>query len=550
MKSFLFLLILLISPVCFSQNNKKFRNTASPDNVNAGLPSTVYRLSVHGAVSDAEIGMNSITFGTDNTAAIQHVLDKAKDSPITVYWDGKYSVTGLKIYSNTTIIANAGCGAILRNHSDKSIFINARQSFGFEKDSNIVISGGIWNGNYYNPEIPQGAQSKGDSINGLVTCFRFHGVDNLTVRDAVFYKPATYAIAASNVTHVLYENIIVDVGPNPLINNDGLHIDGNSQYGVIRHCIINTHDDGIGLNADDLYLHWFNRNGKPSKTAFYPETAAGPISDILIEDITFNSSLFGIRILSGKSRVDRITIRNIKGYTKGYAMIIDNFWQDPNLVTRAGPGNIGTINIEDFDVAILPDSGTGFSINESCINVSTNIEQLICRNIKRKYFGAGEPTIYIRGENTEIGSLEIDGYYSLDTTRNSSIPHILVDGASVNQLSISNASIIRKQKEVENNSVLLRTQNHSNVNALQFNRINTEGIASLVSNPSGKIDIINASNIIYTHSFNHLPFNLNCANSEVKALTISNFHGSDLIVGGTSKILSKRGDAFFTCMAD
>ena len=108
--------------------------------------------------------MNSVTFGTDNTAAIQKVLDKAKKSPITVYWDGKYSVTGLKIYSNTTIIANAGCGAILRNHSDKSIFMNASQSFGSEKDSNIVISGGIWNGNYYNPEIPQGAQSKGDSI--------------------------------------------------------------------------------------------------------------------------------------------------------------------------------------------------------------------------------------------------------------------------------------------------------------------------------------------------------------------------------------------------
>ena len=56
-------------------------------------------------------------------------------------------------------------------------------------------------------------------------------------------------LAAANVTHVLYENIIVDVGPNPLINNDGLHIDGNSQYGVIRHCIINTHDDGIGLEC-------------------------------------------------------------------------------------------------------------------------------------------------------------------------------------------------------------------------------------------------------------------------------------------------------------
>ena len=225
-------------------------------------------------------------------------------------------------------------------------------------------------------------------------------MDNLIIRDAILYKPATYALAAANVTHVLYENIIVDVGPDPLINNDGLHIDGNSQYGVIRHCIINSHDDGIGLNADDLYLYWYNgkkdRKGVKSKDVFYSEDAAGPISDILIEDITFNSSLFGIRILSGKSRVDRITIRNIKGYTKGYAMVIDNYLQNPGAVTWAGPGNIGTINVEDFDVSILPNPGITFRFNESCINVNCNVEQLIFKNIKRKYFSAGEPTIHCR----------------------------------------------------------------------------------------------------------------------------------------------------------
>lgn len=539
------MIIVLVFNSGFSQTEKKLNNHALTLSKNVGFSANVYYLSLNGAISDAEIGMNSVTFGTDNTSAIQNVLDKAKNSPVTVYWDGKYSITGLKIYSNTTIIANAGCGAILRNHSDKSIFINASQSFGSEKDSDIIISGGIWNGNYYNPEIPHGAQSKGDSISGLVGCFRFYGVDNLIVRDAILYKPATYALAAANVTHVLYENIIVDVGPNPLINNDGLHIDGNSRYGVIRHCIINSHDDAIGLNADDLYLNWYNgkndRRGVSSKGLFYSEEAAGPISDILIDDITLNSSLFGIRILSGKSRVDRITIRNIKGYTRGYAMVVDNYQHNPELVTWAGPGNIGTINVEDFDVDIY----TGDEMpNESCINVSTNVEQLIFKNIKRKYFSAGEPTIYIKGKNTVIGSLEIDGYYSLDSTKKSTISHILIDGASINQLSISNVSISRTQNDIENSSVLLKTQNNSNVNSLQFNRINLDGIASLISNSSGKLNIINASNVIHTNAFDHFPFYLNNDKNVVKALTVSNFYGSDLIDGGTSKILSKKGDAF------
>ena len=73
----------------------------------------------------------------------------------------------------------------------------------------------------------------------------------------------------------LCENIIVDAGPNPLINNDGIHIDGNSQYGVIRHCIINTHDDGIGLNADDLYLNWYDKNDPNPEKSFYSEACAG-----------------------------------------------------------------------------------------------------------------------------------------------------------------------------------------------------------------------------------------------------------------------------------
>ena len=264
--------------------------------------------------------------------------------------------------------------------------------------------------------------------------------------------------------------------------------------------------------------------------------------DILIDDITFNSSLFGIRILSGKSRVDRITIRNIKGYTKGYAVVVDNYQHDPPLVTWAGPGNIGTINIEDFDVSIFP--GPENMPNESCINVSTNVEQLIFKNIKRKHFSAGEPTIYIRGKNTVIGSMEIDGYYSLDTANNSPISHILVEGSLINQLSISNASIRSTNKEIQNNSILLETTNNCSVNWLQFNRISTDGIASLISNSTGNLNVINASNIIYVNAKGHYPFFLNNGKNEVKALTISNFYGSDLINGGASRILSKKGDAF------
>ncbi len=106
-------LLSVIIPIIVNTGYSQSNTAPNPDIRTPRLGIGVYYLSSHGAVSDAQIGMNSVTFGTDNTAIIQSVLDKAKNAPVTVYWDGRYSVTGLKIYSNTTIIANAGCVAIL-----------------------------------------------------------------------------------------------------------------------------------------------------------------------------------------------------------------------------------------------------------------------------------------------------------------------------------------------------------------------------------------------------------------------------------------------------
>ena len=91
---------------------------------------------------------------------------------------------------------------------------------------------------------------------------------------------------------------------------------------------------------------------------------------------------------------------------------------------------------------------------------------------------------------------------------------------------------------------MLRTQNSILVNSLQLNRINTDGITALISNPSGKLNIINASNVIYTNSSGHFPFYLDNDLNTVKALTLSNFYGPGPIVGGKSRIVSKKGDAF------
>jgi hypothetical protein len=60
---------------------------------------------------------------------------------------------------------------------------------------------------------------------------------------------------------------------------------------------------------------------------------------------------------------------------------------------------------------------------------------------------------------------------------------------------------------------------------------------------NGLINIINASNVINTHS-SGFTFYLNNDQNSVKSLTVSNFYGTGLIDGGKSRILNKKGDAF------
>lgn len=79
-QTFLVIIIVMVFNAGFSQPSKKRNNHDLATGKNVELSTNVYYLSINGAISDAEIGMNSVTFGTDNTTtAIQNVLDKAKN---------------------------------------------------------------------------------------------------------------------------------------------------------------------------------------------------------------------------------------------------------------------------------------------------------------------------------------------------------------------------------------------------------------------------------------------------------------------------------------
>lgn len=284
---------------------------------------------------------------SDQTSQLQALFDLAQTEPIIIVWDGAYSTTGLKIYPNTKIFAVPGCGAVLRSYGTGSssylpIFRNANPSASTILDSNITIEGGIWNGNSENQPYYTIAQ-------GWSSAFRFIGVSDITLRDVTFLDSRTYAVQFSNWKRVSCFNTKVNQHTalsSYSSNQDGIHFNGPGQFGVVDGIHANCNDDAVALNADD---------GTLSST--FDNWSHGAITDVSIKDVFLDNSQAqgnrGIRLLSGASRIDRITISGVYGATRFHAIIIDNLSDDPSNLTLAGAGNFGTIKIDSIQCDLI-----------------------------------------------------------------------------------------------------------------------------------------------------------------------------------------------------
>ena len=504
-------LFLCVSLFCF--------NVSAKEKIILDNTPAVYYLSQSGAVSDAEVEMNSNTFGTDNTAVIQKVLDKAKTNSIIVYWDGKYSVTGLKIYSNTKIIAFEGCGAILRNNSNKSLLINANQSLTDYTISNITIEGGIWNGNGFDNQGKERQihDNPEEKFRGWNSAFQFFGVENLKITDAIIYRPRTFALHAGNVKNVFIQNVKIDVGKEAPINCDGLHFDGPSENVTIRDCDILAKDDHIAFNS--------------------PEEPGGKISNITIDNIRLEGGLFGIRLYSRKYLIDNIMISNIHGKTQEYWLVADTYYQGyPNA-----KGNFGTVFIENINV----ESVEAHPMHHTCANIHADAECFIFRNISRNNYQENDYSSVLVSGNHIVKKLVIDGYnYSEDPLQKpAAINHVEIRGAKVNYLSLNNCTVTRVFPA--NDSPLLCVKEGGNVDVLQMNNIYCKGVNNIV-NAEGNIGHISASNIIHTEGAEGQGTFRAGKGITIPEVILTNYTGKKPI-SGEGSFIKTRGEGFSEC---
>ncbi|WP_323142719.1 hypothetical protein [Massilia phyllosphaerae] len=371
--------------------------------------------------SDSTLGMTP-GVGANQAAKAQALLDLAANGPLTLLWDVACSLgSTLRVRSNTTIKALPNCGAVMLAASNVPMWrnYNPTKSPGAIIDQNIRFEGGIWHGNL-------GTMTANDQV----TLFDFYGVNTISAGGEIeFRKPAGFAFRVTNGVRITVDGYVVDHGVgNTLVSTDGIHINGPASHiRIARGRHYNGADDGIALNADD---------GWGAITPGPLDGSYGPITDVTIEDIEFQTYVCGVRLLSGGSLIDNVSISNIKGKTGAYTFIADNF--NPAQTQQTGPGNIGTVRLSNVATENVPVSGWG----KMAVHLNCKIGQFIFENVtKNKLNNELFPALRI-GEKADIGQLVIDKYISRPSNGATYLTKQIhfVAGSKVGQVVLSNSA--------------------------------------------------------------------------------------------------------------
>ena len=133
---------------------------------------------------------------------------------------------------------------------------------------------------------------------------RFVHTERLTVKNLTFKDPTSYAIQIADAKYFIVENITLDYDLSKP-NMDGVHIQGPARFGTIRNIMGDANDDHVALCT----------NGTTRS-----EVTRGDIEDIDIDGVYCENGYTGVRLLSRGDTLRNVTVRNIHGQFRFYAV--------------------------------------------------------------------------------------------------------------------------------------------------------------------------------------------------------------------------------------
>ena len=242
-------------------------------------------------------------------------------------------------------------------------------------DEGILIEGGIWCDQNNEGRGRGGEYDQNGSVPGSMGTFLLHNVARVAVRNVVFRDCSAFAVQLGNAVDYMIENITFDE------TADGIHIEGPSEKGIIRHIRGVTTDDAVALNAWD----WYSAS-----------LTFGPITDVLVEDIEMQAGytwselrlLPGTKVFSSGESVDcdirRVFFRNIRG--------IHTFkmYDQPNLGNPEGDfadpiGKMSDLYFADIEVVGIPKSEYYDQSSDGVFDICNHIDGISIRDVRFNY---------------------------------------------------------------------------------------------------------------------------------------------------------------------
>ena len=373
----------------------------------------------------------------DDTAAIQERIDCGAceialpvpekhyliSKPLTIPSNFKlklprYAVIRLADGANCLMLQNK---TVLRDEPDPNVFYYGRFSASRAHTCHdFEIEGGIWDFNNQNQEANPIQTGHFDDryYLGHVMCFynvRNFRLSNLTIKD-----PANFCVTVDTGSYFTVENITFDFNfGNPIaVNMDGIHLNGNCHYGVIRNLRGACYDDLVALNAH--------------------EGTRGDITNIQIDGVFAENCHSAVRLLTVEEKVEHIHISNVYGTYYQYCIGFTKYY--PGETT----GHFGAISLDNIHAA------KSFRLP---------IQEAHMQN-KTRHF----PLIWMQ-DGTVVKNLSIEHFYRREYVN--PIDTIRVDkGACVEQLWIRDLSL-----ENHTQSHCPKLTNHGTIQTLR-----TEGL--------------------------------------------------------------------------
>ncbi|KMS97400.1 hypothetical protein BVRB_6g155490 [Beta vulgaris subsp. vulgaris] len=183
------------------------------------------------------------------------------------------------------------------------------------------------------------------------TALRFYGSNNIKVRDIMITNSPLCHLKFDNSVGVEVHNVTIS-SPEDSPNTDGIHLQ-NTRDVQIHHSTIGCGDDCVSIQTgcSNIYVHHINCGPGHgiSLGGLGKDKTVACVSDIVVENILMQNTLFGVRIKTwpgGIGSVKNISFSDIQVKDVKVPVIIDQFYCENNVHCKNQTGAVAISNVQ------------------------------------------------------------------------------------------------------------------------------------------------------------------------------------------------------------